>query len=41
MPPAHQARDQINPNYKAIVKQDLDTLLALGFIEPIEDATWL
>jgi hypothetical protein len=31
----------MNPNYVAIVKQDLDKLLAAGFIEPIEQATWL
>jgi hypothetical protein len=31
----------MNPNYVAIVKQDLDMLLTVGFIVPMEKATWL
>jgi hypothetical protein len=41
IPPAHQARYQLNPNYVAIVKQDIDKLLATGFIKLVEEATWL
>ncbi len=31
----------MNPHYVAIVKQDLDKLLVVDFIEPIKQATWL
>jgi hypothetical protein len=31
----------MNPNYVAVVKQDLDKLLVANFIEPIEQTTWL
>ena len=41
IPPSHQARYRMNPNYASIVKQDLDKLLQAGFITPVEDATWL
>jgi hypothetical protein len=37
--PAHQARYKINPNYATIVKQDIDKLLIIGFIEYVEKAT--
>jgi hypothetical protein len=30
---------KLNPNYATIVKQDIDKLLVVGFIESIE-ATW-
>jgi hypothetical protein len=30
-----------DPNYVAIVKQNLDKLLAVDFNEPIEQVTWL
>jgi hypothetical protein len=36
---AHQARYRLNPNYAAIVKQDIDKLLAVGFIESIKETT--
>ncbi len=39
--PTHQAKYQMNPNYLAILKQDLDKLLATGFITPVEGASWL
>jgi hypothetical protein len=29
----------MNPNYVAVVKQDLDKLLTVGFIIPMEEAT--
>ncbi len=41
IPPTHQARYRLNPNYATITKQDIDKLLALGFIQPLEEATWL
>jgi hypothetical protein len=31
----------MNPNYATIIKQDLDKLLNVGFITPIERASWL
>jgi len=31
----------LNPKYVAIVKQDIDKLLVVGFIKPYEEATWL
>jgi hypothetical protein len=31
----------LNPNYVAIVKQNIDKLLTAGFIQPIEKVTWL
>jgi hypothetical protein len=37
----HQARYQLNPNYAAIVKQNIDKLLVARFIKPFEEATWL
>jgi hypothetical protein len=38
---AHHARYGLIPNYATIVKQDIDKLLAVGFIEYVEEATWL
>jgi len=31
----------LNPNYVAIVKQDINKLFVAGFIKLIEEATWL
>jgi hypothetical protein len=31
----------MNPNYVAVIKQDLDKLLNVGFIAPMEGTTWL
>jgi len=31
----------MNPNYVAMVKQDLDKLLTAGFIALVEETTWL
>ncbi len=31
----------MNPNYVAIVKQDINKLLVAGFIKLIEETTWL
>jgi len=41
LPRAHQVRYKLNPKSVAIVKQDIDKLLAVGFIQPIEEATRL
>ncbi len=41
IPPTHQARYRLNPNYATIVKQDINKLLAYGFIKSIDEATWL
>ncbi len=41
IPTSHQAWCRMNSNYDVIVKQDLDKLLAIGFIVPMEEATWL
>ncbi len=31
----------MNPNYAIIIKQDIDKLLAIGFIQLVEEVTWL
>jgi hypothetical protein len=41
IPLAYQARYRLNPNYAIVVKQDIDKLLVAGFIQSIEEATWL
>jgi hypothetical protein len=41
IPPSHQVRYKPNPNYIAIVNHDIDKLLAIGFIQPVDEATWL
>jgi hypothetical protein len=41
IPLAHQAKHRLNPNYATLVKHDIDKLLAVGFIQPMEEATWL
>jgi hypothetical protein len=41
IPPSHQARYQLNSNYVAIVKHDIDKLLVVSFIKLVEEATWL
>ncbi len=38
---ACQAKHRLNPNYATMVKQDIDKLLVVEFIESIEEATWL
>ncbi len=39
--PPHQAMYRLNPNYATMAKQDIDKLLAVGFIEYVEEAIWL
>jgi hypothetical protein len=41
VPQSHQAKYILNPNYAIIIKQDIDKLLAIGFIQSIEEVTWL
>ncbi len=41
IPLTHQARSRLNPNYVATIKQDINKLLALEFIQPVKEATWL
>jgi hypothetical protein len=41
LPPTHQARYLLNPNYVAIVKLNIDKLLAASFIKLVEETTWL
>ena len=30
----------MNPNYAAKVKEEIDKLLRVGFIQPVKQATW-
>ena len=39
--PCHQTRYRMNPNYAKAVKEDLEKLLKAGFIELVDQATWL
>jgi len=41
IPSAHQAMYKLNSNYATTVKQDIDKLLAVGFIESVEEVAWL
>lgn len=41
IPPTHQAKFRMNPNYVVDVKQDIDKLLATIFIKPVEEAIWM
>jgi hypothetical protein len=41
IPPSQQMHYCMNPNYMMVIKQDLDKLLAIGFIKLVEQATWL
>jgi len=41
IPLARQARYRLNPNYATVVKHDIDKLLTVGFIQPVNEATWL
>ncbi len=40
-PLAHQVRYKLNPNYVTVVKQNIDKLLVIGFIQLVEEARWL
>jgi hypothetical protein len=39
IPPTHQAKYRLNPNYVIVVKQDIDKLLVVGFIQFVKGAT--
>jgi hypothetical protein len=41
IPPSHQAHYYMNPNYVMIVKQDLNKLLAIGFMKSMEQVIWI
>jgi len=41
IPLTHQAKYKLNLSYATIVKQDIEKLLVIGFIQSIEEATWL
>jgi len=41
IPPTHQTKYRMNPNYAIVVKQELDKLLNVGFITLVEEASWL
>jgi hypothetical protein len=41
IPPTHQIRYQLNPNYVTIVKQEIDKLFATSFIKHVKETTWL
>jgi hypothetical protein len=41
IPVSHQTQYQMNSNYVAVIKQNLDKLLAMGFITRVEQVTWL
>ena len=36
-----QQRYKMNPNYAKLVKEEIDRLLRVGFIYPVEKATWI
>ncbi len=38
---AHQAKYKLNPNNVVLIKQYINKLLAIGFIEYVEETTWL
>jgi predicted transcriptional regulator len=37
----HRAKYRLNLNYATMIKQYIDKLLTIGFIESVEEATWL
>jgi len=41
IPTTYQTKYRMNPNYAIVVKQDLDKLLNVGFIDLVEEASWL
>jgi hypothetical protein len=41
MPSTHLARYRLNPNYATVMKQYINKLLAVGFIEFLKETTWL
>jgi len=41
IPPTHQTRYQLNPNYVVIIKLDIDKLFTINFLTLVEKAIWL
>jgi hypothetical protein len=41
IPPTHQAKYILNPNYVTSMQQDINKLLIVRFIQYVEEATWL
>ncbi len=41
LPPTHQVKYRLNPNYVIAIKQNIDKLLATRFMQFVEEATWL
>ncbi len=41
IPLAHHAKYKLNPNYATTIKQDINNLLIVIYIQFIEEATWL
>jgi hypothetical protein len=41
IPLADQTRYVLNPNYATTIKHDIDKLLVVGFLQLVEEATWL
>ncbi len=41
IPLAYQTKYKLNPNYVITIKQDIDKLLVIGFIQSVKEATWL
>jgi hypothetical protein len=41
IPPSHQAKYIMNPNYGTTVKHDINKLLGTRFIQRLEKTTWL
>ena len=39
--PVKQRCYRLNPNYAAKVKEEIDKLLRVGFIQPVKRARWL
>lgn len=41
IPPTRPTNYKVNLNYVTIIKQDINKLLSKGFIQHIEEATWV
>jgi hypothetical protein len=41
IPPTHQAKCKFNPNYVIVIKQVINKLLVVEFIQSVEETTWL
>jgi hypothetical protein len=41
IPPTHQSMYKMNLNYVVIIKHDIDKILVVGFIQHVEETTYL